>query len=199
MAEGIVEHQSGYPLPQTEQERQGRNQEHWTEGPLLNTAHMVRDGALMSVVVSTYLLVLLRFNPRLFLRHYPKEIQDVVPPKSKREVKISILLGAPLGLFCLGYILVSALRWRTSGPVNPSFLELFEYAFGVLFFFNLVDLLLLDWLIVCWYAPNWVTLPGTEHIVISKPYFHHFKGFLAGTVFSLIGGFLIAALLSFVF
>jgi len=74
--------------------------------------------------------------------------------------------------------------------------DLFAYAFGVLFLFNLVDLLILDWLIVCWLEPRWVILPGTEHIVIPKQYLHHFKGFLIGTVGLAIAGLAIAALLS---
>jgi len=70
----------------------------------------------------------------------------------------------------------SALLWRTATLGSHSFWELFAYAFGVLFIFNLVDLLILDWLIVCWLEPRWVILPGTEHIVIPKQYLHYFKG-----------------------
>ncbi|HZO57183.1 MAG TPA: hypothetical protein VFB63_31020, partial [Bryobacteraceae bacterium] len=59
-----------------------------------------------------------------------------------------------------------------------------------------VDLLVLDWLIVCWLEPRWVILPGTEHVVIRKQYLHDFKGFLIGTVGLGIVGLAIAALLS---
>jgi hypothetical protein len=72
---------------------------------------------------------------------------------------------------------------------------LFAHAFGVFFLFNLVDLLILDWLIVCKFNPHWVALPGAEHIVIAKPYLLHFKGFLIGTVGSVIVGLAIAAVL----
>ncbi len=146
---------------------------------------------MLSVVASTYLLVLLRFNPRIFVGHYPKEIREIVPPKSDKERRISILLG-----LLIGAPLASALLWRTATLGTHSFRELFAYAFGVLFIFNLVDLLILDWLIVCWFKPRWVILPGTEHIVIPKSYFHHFKGFLIGTVGLVIVGLAIAALLS---
>jgi hypothetical protein len=57
-------------------------------------------------------------------------------------------------------------------------------------------LLILDWLIVCWFEPRWMTLPGTEHIVIPKQYVHHFKGFLLGTAGLMVAGFAVAALLS---
>jgi hypothetical protein len=67
------------------------------------------------------------------------------------------------------------------------------------FIFNLVDLLILDWLIVCWFKPRWVILPGTEHIVIPNPYLHHFKEFLMGTVGLVIVGLGIAAVLSIQF
>ena len=71
---------------------------HGTERPLLDTARIVRDGALLSVVASTYLLLLLRFNPRIFLGHYPKEIREIVPPKSEKERRMSILLGLLIAL-----------------------------------------------------------------------------------------------------
>lgn len=143
------------------------------------------------MVGSTYLLVLLRFNPRIFLGHYPKEIQEVVPPRSKKERRralwLGLLIGAPFG---------SALLWRTATLGSHSFLELFAYAFGVLFIFNLVDLVILDWLIVCWIKPRWVILPGTEHIAVPNPYVHHLKEFLIGTVGLAIVGLAIAAVLS---
>ena len=161
---------------------------------MLDTTRVVRDGALLSVVVSTYLLVLLRFNPRLFLRHYPKEIREVVPPKSEKERRMSVLLG-----LLIGVPLISLLLWRTATLESHSFWELFAYAFGVLFMFNLVDLIILDWLIVCWLEPRWVILPGTEHIAIPNPYVHHFKEFLMGTVGLATAGLVIAALLSIQF
>ncbi len=155
---------------------------------------IVRDGALLSVVASTYLLVLLRFNPRIFVGHYPKEIREIVPPKSEKERRMSILLG-----LLIGAPFASALLWRTATLASHSFWELFAYAFGVLFIFNLVDLLILDWLIVCWFKPRWVIIPGTEHIVIPNPYLHHFKGFLMGTVSLAFVGLAVAALLHFLF
>lgn len=102
---------------------------------------------------------------------------------------MSIFLG-----LLIGVPFASALLWRTATLGSHSFWDLFAYAFGVLFIFNLVDLLILDWLIVCWLEPRWVILPGTEYIVVPKQYLHHFKGFLLGTVGLAIVGLAIAAL-----
>jgi len=157
----------------------------------LNTIRIVRDGALLSLLGSTYLLALLRFNPRIFLRHYPKEVREIVAPKSEKERRTSIWLGL---LIAVPY--TSALLWRTATLGSHSFWELFAYAFGVLFIFNLVDLLILDWLIVCWLEPRWLILSGTEHIAIPKQYLHHLKGFLMGTVAFVFASLAIAALLT---
>lgn len=161
---------------------------------MLDPTRILRDGALLSLVGSAYLLVLLRCNPRIFLKHFPKEIREVVPPKSKRERRISVLLG-----LLIAVPFTSALLWRAATLGSHAFWELFAYAFGVLFIFNLVDLLILDWLIVCWFEPRWVILPGTEHIVIPKQYLHHFKGFLVGTAGLAIAGLAIAGFLSIQF
>jgi hypothetical protein len=162
---------------------------------MVDTMRILRDGGLLSGAASIYLLVMMRFSPRLFLRHFPKEIRDIVPPRSKKERRMALLFGVPLGLLFIGSTVVSALVWRASAQGSPSWWELFAHVFGLFFVFNLVDLVILDWLIVCRFTPRWLVIPGTEHIVMPKEYLYHFKGFLMGTVVSVIGGIVIAALL----
>ena len=116
----------------------------------------LRDGATLSLLASAYLLVLLRFYPRMFLRHYPREVQAIVPPKSAQEQRTSLVLGL---LLAVPY--GAALLWRTATLGTHAFWDIFFYTFGVLSLFNLTDLLILDWLIVCRLKPRWATLPGT--------------------------------------
>jgi hypothetical protein len=158
---------------------------------LIDTTRILRDGAWLSLAGSTFLLLLLRFNLRMFLGHFPKEIRAVVPPKSRKEQWMSIVFG-----LLIAVPFTAVLVWRTATLGSRSFWELFAYAFGVLFIFNVVDLVILDWLIVCWFKPPWVILPGTEHIAIPNPYVHHFKEFLMGTVGLGIAGLAVAALVS---
>ena len=109
---------------------------------------------------------------------------------------MSIVVGVPLGLLFIGSTVASALLLRASAQGSPSFRELFAYVFGLFFLFNLVDLLILDWLIVCRFTPRWLIIPGTEQVVMPKEYLYHFKGFLMGTAGLGIVGLAIAALLS---
>ena len=104
---------------------------------------------------------------------------------------MSLVLGLLIGVPG-----ISALLWRAATLGSHSFQELFAYVFGVLFLFNVVDLIILDWLIVCWVKPRWTILPGTEKVVLRDPYLLHFKEFLMGTAGLLVLSLAIAAVLS---
>jgi len=74
------------------------------------------------------------------------------------------------------------------------FLDVFLSASGVLFVFNMVDWLLIDWLIFCTITPSFVVLAGTEGMAGYKNYAMHFRGFLIGMVFSVVLGLVIAVI-----
>ena len=164
---------------------------------MLNLAQIVLDGAILSGIASIYLIAVLGFNPRLFLQDYPDEIQVMVPPKTDLEKRQSLIVGIPflLLLFVVPFISTLVLK-RQSGEMI-SFLFLFLNAFGVTFIFNLVDLLLLDWLLFCFITPNFLIIPGTEGMNEYKDYGYHFRAFLMGTVLSIAAGLVIAGLVIF--
>jgi hypothetical protein len=68
------------------------------------------------------------------------------------------------------------------------------HAFGVIFVYNLIDWLILDWLIFCTITPGFLVIPGTEGMVEYKDYKFHFRGFLVGTGLSIFAGLIIGAL-----
>ena len=59
---------------------------------------------------------------------------------------------------------------------SPGFGTAFLSAFVVLVVFNLVDRLILDWLVFCPLTPRFVVLPGTEGMAGYKDYRMHFRG-----------------------
>ena len=102
--------------------------------------------------------------------------------------------GLPVWVFLLGCPTLAALSVKAA---NENFLEIFLAAFGVLFLSNLIDWLILDWLIFCTITPKFVVLPGTEGMAGYKNYGMHFRGFLIGTVLAVVIGLIIAALVTF--
>lgn len=164
---------------------------------MVNLSKMFADGAILSIVASIFLIVVLRFNPRLFLQDYPEAIQNEVPPKTALEARQSLLLGVPFLLLLALIPFLSTLTLKRSVTETLSFLQLFLHAFGVVFIFNLVDLVILDWLMFCTITPKFVVIPGTEGMAAYKDYLFHFKASLTGTGISILSGLVIAGIVHF--
>jgi hypothetical protein len=130
-------------------------------------------------------------NPRLMLQDYPKDIQALVPPKMAVEKRQTLYWGLHIWVFLLVCPTLAALSVKSA---NGSFLDIFVAAFGVLFLSNLVDWLILDWLIFCTITPAFVVLAGMAGY---KNYGMHFRGFLIGTMLALLIGLIITAILIF--
>ena len=155
-------------------------------------ASILLYGLLLSVLFSAMILSMVLVNPRLMLQDYPKDVQAAVPPKTAAEKRQTLYWGLPLWVFLLGCPTVAALWVKAA---NGNALEIFVAAFGVLFLSNLVDWLILDWLIFCTITPSFVVLQGTEGMAGYKNYGMHFRGFLIGTVLAILIGLLITAIL----
>jgi hypothetical protein len=160
----------------------------------MNLEELFLDGAILSTVASLILIASLWFNPRLFLQDYPQEIQEAVSPKTDKEKWQSLLVGVPFLLILIAVPFLSTLAMKRGSAGEVQFFHLFLNAFGVTFTFNLVDLLLLDWLMFCAITPKFVVVPGTENMAAYKDYAFHFKAFIKGTVLSAVAGLVIAGI-----
>ena len=161
---------------------------------MLNPGKTILDGAILSVIASLILIAALRFNPRLFLQDYPEDIQNRVSPKTSREKRQSLIVGIPFLMLFVAVPFISTLTLKHQGAEDVSFLQLFLNAFGVVFIFNLVDLVLLDWLMFCTITPRFVVIPGTEGMEAYKDYAYHFRASITGTVLSVVAGLVIAGI-----
>ncbi len=159
-----------------------------------NISRILLGGAILSALASLFIVLSMYINPRIWLHDYPKEIQAKAPPKTAKEKKQSLIFGIPFLLVLFAVPLISTFLLKSQSATQASFLALFLNAFGVSFFFNLVDWLLLDWLMFCTITPKFIVIPGTEGMPAYKDYFFHFRGFLIGTVFSGVAGLIIAVI-----
>ncbi len=162
-----------------------------------NIGRTLLEGAILSVLASILLMAILRFNPRLFLQDYPEEIQNQVPPKTENEKRQSLIVGIPFLIVVVAVPFISTLILKRQSGEEVSFLHLFLNAFGIVFIFNLVDLLLLDWLIFCTITPEFLVIPGTEGSEAYKDYGYHFRASITGTILSVVAGLVIAGIVTF--
>jgi len=164
---------------------------------MFNIRKIVLDGAILSFIASLLLMVSLHLNPRIWLQDYPEEIRNRVPPKTGQEKQLSLIFGIPFLVLLVAVPFISTLALKRQDGGDVSFLQLFLNAFGVAFAFNLVDLLLLDWLMFCTITPKFVVIPGTEGMEEYRDYAYHFKASMIGTVLSIVAGLVIAGIVSF--
>ena len=140
-------------------------------------------GLLWSALWMAYVYGIMKFFPWEMLHEYPEEIQRACTLKEptlsqKRKSKIYNIVTS---LFLFGLLMAFGL-WQFWGePV--AFWRVFLYLFGIAMTWNVVDLLVMDWLIVCTLRPSWVILPGTEDCSSYGNLGHHFKGFLLGCLY----------------
>ncbi len=153
---------------------------------------ILADGAMVSLFASLWLILALRVNPRIFLHDYPAKIQGKVPGKTRLEKRLTYVFGIPFMLVLLLGSFFSTLSLKHQG--DAQFLALWLNAAGVMFVFNVVDWLLLDWFMFCTLTPRFVVIPGSEGMEEYKDYGFHFRGFLHGIIYSVFGGLAIAAI-----
>jgi hypothetical protein len=158
---------------------------------MLNLSRTIVDGLILSALASAFILITLRLNPRIWLQDYPEYVQAQVPPKTEREKRRSLLMGIPFLLLLAAVPLISTLMLEASHPQTATFFALAANAFGVAFVFNVVDWLILDWLVFCTITPEFIVIPGSEVADYHADYGYHFRGFLIGTVFSAVAGLVI--------
>lgn len=138
------------------------------------------DGAVLSALAVLLIFASLRANPRIWLNDFPSDIRQAVPPKTDAEKRQSLLWGLPFLAVLLGGPLVSNALLEHQQGGSVSFGALFLNGFGVALFFNLVDLLIVDWLVLCLFTPRFLIIPGTEGMAGYHDYGHHFRGFIIG-------------------
>jgi hypothetical protein len=156
-------------------------------------------GIVFSLLFSALLLVMIKINPEMMLNDYPPDVKARYGPaseKTQQQRKPFVILFL---LIVFGVPLLSILRLDQMIAGVPSFLEVFIDIFTLFLVFNIVDLLILDWLIFCTITPKFIVLPGTEGMAGYKDYGFHFRGFLIGCVICLVSGLIFAIIATLVY
>jgi len=152
----------------------------------------VIKGLIWSVLWIIYVYVIVTKYPWQMLHEYPKDIQkaSVLQEPTTEQKKNAKLFGTIGSLVIFGALITFGLI-RFAGS-RESYGKVLLYIFIIAMIWNIADLLIMDWLIICRITPKWVVIPGTEGCSGYKDYFFHFKGFLIGCVYTGIMSLLIS-------
>jgi hypothetical protein len=163
----------------------------------MNTAilqHSLSYGAILSVLMFFLIFGSLYYNPEIWLNDFPADIRKkygLVSEKSRMEKRwISIAFF----LLLLGIIAASLLQLPRLTGEQVTFMPVFLNLYIIFMVFNLVDLLVFDWLIGVAIRPKFLILPGTEGSEGYSDYGFHFRGFLKGTLGGLVASLILAGI-----
>jgi hypothetical protein len=163
----------------------------------------VQNGVIWGVILSLVLTVLLfgvgLTNPEMMLNDYPPDIQAKYGPMSEKSKKQKTLFAIALVLAVIGILVASVLQLAHASGGEPGFVPVFVSTFVAVFTFNLFDLIVLDFLLFVYLQPKFIVLPGTEGMAGYRDYGFHFRGFLIGTVISVIASLVTAGIASLIF
>ena len=142
----------------------------------LSPNRIVKDGLLLSGLMTGLILIVARVNPDILSR-------GEVDEKTKKQRALFFIssLSCLFGIHLLSSIL---LRKQNNGKLSFANAFLNAYSIGVLV--NLFDLLVLDYLLVLIWKPGFIKSLAKEADPMYSSYLFHFKAFLRGMVITLV-------------
>jgi hypothetical protein len=151
-------------------------------------------GAVLGGTMAVLTLVTLWWNAEILLREYPPDIRQAHGPMSRRARRQHIVASVVFVAVFVG-ILVASYRYLavTSGG-RYTFRAAWVHAAVMLTTLNLIDLIVVDWLIGIRLRPRMLILPGTEGLAGYDDVRFHVRGFVIGLAVTLAASPIIAAL-----
>lgn len=150
------------------------------------------EGLIWSALWMIYVYIIVKCFPWQMMHDYPKDIQEAATLKepTDKQNNNAKIFGAVGSFVIFGtLILFGIIQFHME---RISFLLLFGFIFIIAMMWNVIDLLIMDWLIICTITPKWVVIEGTEGCRGYKDHMYHFRGFLIGCVYTTIMAVIIA-------
>lgn len=136
-------------------------------------AHLVAHSLFFATIVNGYLfLIMVSTSPRVWgYSDYSEAIKAKVPPQTKKEKRLALIIGLPWIIFTLGFPIYSTYILKSKLGGEIPFWTAFLNVFVLVFLATLGDLVILDWLKI---TPEFVMIPGTEKEDY-QDFSHHYK------------------------
>jgi len=160
--------------------------------------HSLIYGVILGGSVCALFLLGAYFNPEVMFRGYPPDIKAKYGQISEKGQRHQKLLGIAVAIVMFGSLIAAIVQLPQVIGGEPGFMAAFMCATIMMLTLNIIDLVINDWLIFVILHPRFVVLPGTEGLAGYSDYGFHFQQFLKGAFGSLISGFVIAGMVTFI-
>ncbi|MEM6900896.1 MAG: hypothetical protein AAF583_14150, partial [Pseudomonadota bacterium] len=144
----------------------------------------MKDGLVLCLLLSAVVVPSFFWKPRIWLRDFPKDIQDMVDPMTRAEKRVAGIVGVFIVAIMLALIVASTLRFG----FDNGYLVAALHAYLLFQLFNLFDMVIIDWGILLAINPAKPPIPGTENAEGWRDFGFHAmksaKGVLLGLPFA---------------
>lgn len=148
-------------------------------------SHSLIFGLWLSLLMTAMIGITFWVNPRIWTARAPADIQAAVGPLDDRTRRQRRRFGGLTLLAILALLIFSVMRLQSvASPLT--FGTVFLSLFIIVQVWNVIDLVIIDWLLVCTWQLKLFILPGTEGLAGYRDYAFHARGFVRGLVGSLI-------------
>jgi hypothetical protein len=139
------------------------------------TKHLLKNGSIINGSIAAVIFSSLYVNPMMWVQDAPPDIREKVGPKDKKAKWQTMLFGIPFMLILFGGIAHSNQQLKRQLGGKLPFKLAFWQAYGLLLYFWLFDLVLIDWLCLVTFKPSFAIIPGTEGMAGWDDYAFHLR------------------------
>lgn len=127
-------------------------------------------------------IISVRVFPFTIEHDYPQGVRELAafPAPTREHRQRGVFFGVVSFCFLFGLLIGFALV--SYKGASASFANIFLHLWIICMVWNLIDLIIVDWLLICTFLFSPLLLPGTETSLENKDFKFHFKGFLKGLV-----------------
>lgn len=167
---------------------------------MLNTlllSHSLFYGTILSGALTILILGSLYINPEMWLQDAPRDVQEKHGPMSARAKQQRAWLVVAFAITISSVVGVSLYQLPAVLGEPLTFGAVFSHLLLMFMLFNVVDLLLIDWLIVEFMRPRFIAQSPLGQLMAEANYGFHLQAFLKGSAGILIASLLLAGLIIF--
>lgn len=135
-------------------------------------AHTLGWGSLAALACGVLLVAVEFAAPYTFLNDYPPDIRERAPRPTVAQRRAALVGGLVFVLSLIGTIGGVVWSWGAANP-GTGFLALAGMALAVMILFAILDIVVIDWLIICTWRPRRLVYPGTEDCAGWRDYRFH--------------------------
>lgn len=136
--------------------------------------HVVGVGLPLLLIPTAALFVTARWGFAALAGDVPDDVQALLPEFTPAERRRGIVLSTIFLVTLLGSVFVTTWTW-IDGVRAEGFLQAYGMAFATFLAFCLIDLVIVDWLVICWWRPSWIVIRGTEQAEEWGDYMFHVR------------------------